>query len=142
MWTWQSRDIIGGTKTIVEFGLGMWDGLIICWIRNVQTCRGFLWVYLSQTDNSGRKQDLKCSGEWQLCGFFYTFRIKRKVMKITFRIKREVRKITWRWEKGRPKWGLVYRITNKIMCSLEEGLASHRSEKEAFQRCINLDTQK
>lgn len=54
-------------------------------------------------------------------------------------LKKECKKITWRWEKTR--WGLGYRVDNKIMYSLEGGYASEGSENEAFQRYVNPDAQ-
>ena len=36
---------------------------------------------------------------------------------------------------------IQYKIVSKIMCSLECGYASEGSEKQAFQRCVNLDVQ-
>lgn len=48
-----------------------------CHVRNIRTCRDFfIRLYLSQTDNFARKQELRCSREWTVWRFFYTFAIK------------------------------------------------------------------
>ena len=44
--------------------------------------------------------------------------------------------------KTRKSVWLDYEMVNKIMRSLDSGYASEGSEKEASQRCINLDAQK
>ena len=43
---------------------------------------------------------------------------------------------------GRTQQGLDNREVNTIMCSLEGGHSSKGPEREAFQRCVNLDAQK
>lgn len=57
-----------------------------------------------------RKQDLKCSAEWQFCSFFHALEIKEGTKKITWRV-------------GENKAGLDYRMVNNIMCSLKGGCA-------------------
>ena len=58
----------------------------------------FVGIYLSKNGLmiTFGKQDLKCSGERQFCGSFYTFGMKGET----------ARKITWRWEKAR--WGNLH----------------------------------
>ena len=44
-------------------------------MRNIQTCREFLHVHLSQSGDNCRKQDFNVL-EDKFCSFFYAFEIK------------------------------------------------------------------